>query len=390
MRILISGGGVAGLTLAYWLHHHGFTPVVVERSPQGRVGGYGIDFFGTGYDIAERMGLVQRLERGRIPADSVTFVDADGRVRARLKRTLVENVVRGPSLPVMHGTLEKALAGTISGLVEIRHEQTITEVRQAGDGVAVTFADGREEGFDLLIGADGVHSVTRRLVFGPERDYARHLGYHLACYPLPDDHDLGPTRIHYTRRGRQVVVYRTDRPGEMIALFLFKAQDEGGVPRAARLARLRDEFAGMGWITQRLLDGAPADEPVFMDTMTQIVMPGWHQGRVALVGDACGCMTLVSAQGVSMAMGGAFLLAEALGRHRGDHRAAFAAYERRMLPEVTRRQRNARAVARTLIPSTRLGTSTQHLVMRLLARKAFAPVLRRRFGAGSILAVGEA
>ncbi|MEU7894030.1 FAD-dependent monooxygenase [Nonomuraea sp. NPDC049152] len=388
MRILISGGGVAGLTLAYWLHHRGFTPVVVERSPEGQVGGYGIDFFGTGYDIAERMGLVQRLEQGRIPADSVAFVNEAGRVRARLERRLVEEVVEGPSLPVMHGTLEQALAGTVNGNVEIRHQQTITEVRQSDDGVAVTFADGREEDFDLLIGADGVHSATRRLVFGPERDYARHLGYHLACFPLPDDHELGPTRFHYTSQGRQVVVYRTDRPGEMIALFLYKARDEGVIPRAARLARLRKEFAGMGWITPRLLDGAPADASIFMDSMTQIVMPGWHHGRVALVGDACGCMTLVSAQGVSMAMGGAYLLAKALHRHLGDHRAAFAEYERRMLPEVAHRQRNARAVARTLIPSTRLGTSTQNLVMRLLARKVFAPVLRRRFGAGSILAAG--
>lgn len=386
MRVLVSGGGVSGLTLAYWLQVHGFTPVVVERAPAGTVGGYGIDFFGTGYDIAERMDLVSRLTSRRIPADSVSFVDDTGRERARLDRSLVEIIVRGPSLPVMHGALEQALAWAVRDRVEVRHEQRIHEVRQSQAGVDVTFVDGTNETFDLLVGADGVHSATRELVFGDEREFVRHLGYYLASYPVVDDIDLGPVRTHYTEAGRQVVYYRTDNPGEAIALFLFKAGDEGTIPRAQRASRLRSEFAGMGWHTPRLLDQLPADGNVFMDAMTQVVMPTWSRDRVALVGDAAGCLTLTSAQGVSMAMGGAFLLADALHELGGDHVRAFAQYQRLMVPEVRRRQRTGRAMARTLVPAGRVSTRMQHLVVRALARERFAPVLRRQLGAGSILA----
>ncbi|MCG5217035.1 FAD-dependent monooxygenase [Streptosporangium soli] len=388
MKILISGGGVAGLTLAYWLHRYGQTPVVVERAARTGVGGYGVDFFGTGYDIAERMGLTAQFQPRRIPADSVVFVDDAGRERARLDRTLVERIVRGPSLPMMHAALEQVLAEAVSDHVEIRHERSISALREHPGGVDVRFVDGAQETFDLLIGADGVHSLTRRLVFGPEPDFARYLGYHMASYPLADEFDLGPVRTHYTAAGRQVVVYRTDVPGQVIALFLFKAPHAGNIPRTERLGRLRTAFAGMGWITQRLLDRAPEDGSIFMDAMSQIVVPTWHRGRVALVGDACGCMTLVSAQGVSMAMAGAYLLAQALHEYGGDHRRAFERYQSRMRPEIVRRQRTARYAARTIVPSNRFAVSAQHSVMRLVMRPAFAPVLRRQFGAGSILAGG--
>ncbi|WP_049558820.1 FAD-dependent monooxygenase [Nonomuraea sp. SBT364] len=384
MRVLISGAGIAGLTLAYWLRRRGIEPVVVERAPHGRLGGYGVDFFGTGHDVASRMGLLDRLTPHRLPIDSVEFVDASGRPAARLTAALLERVIQGPHLPLMHTTLEGALLDAVAGQVELRFADSIAEVRDTGAAVEVGFTGGGSERFDLLVGADGVHSRTRELVFGPEPRFVRHLGCHLASYPVTDRYGWGRVRAHYTEPGRQVVVYPGGEPGRLVTLLLFRSPRGASVPRDRRPGLLRTLFDGAGWLTPSLLADAPAGESIFMDAMSQVVMPAWHRGRVALVGDACGCMTMVSAQGVSMAMAGAYTLAEALAAEPG-HERAFARYQARMRPEVRRRQRNALLFARMLLPATRAGLTAQNVANRVITRHAFAPVLRRQFGAGSIL-----
>ncbi|MDN5861102.1 MAG: FAD-dependent monooxygenase [Pseudonocardia sp.] len=388
MKILISGGGVAGMTLAYWLHRYGHQPVVVERSPHGRLGGYGFDFHGTGFDIAQRMGVVDDLTPFQLPVEAVVYLNDTGKVTARLTTELLRKIIRGPYMGLMHSGLEEVLIDAISGNVEIRYQQSIAAVCQDLDHVQVSFADGTREGFDLLVGADGIHSRTRELVFGPQDTFARYLGYYMASYPLTDRYGLGPVRAHYTEPGRQVVVYPTNQPGELIALYLFKAPDQGAIPRTERRDRLRAAFAGMGWITGRLLADAPDSEAIFMDTMTQIEMPRWHHGRVGLIGDACGSMTLLSGQGVAMAMAGGYLLAEAL-NDNVDHQAAFRHYQQRMHHEVSNRQRNARTFARLLAPDTRLGVAASNLLTTLLLRERFIALLRRRFTSGSLLAPAQ-
>lgn len=379
MRVLISGGGVAGLTCAYWLCQAGHTPVVVERAQAGPLDGYGIDLSGTGYDIAGRMGILDQLAARRLRLVSVAFVDAADRVTARLDQPLAEKVLRGPYLALMHTTLEETLADAVRGKVEVRHRQSIAKVRQSDGGVEVTFADGAQEGFDALVGADGVHSRTRELVFGSEPRWARHLGFSMACYPVPDIAGLTGVRAHFTEPGRQTVLYPTDTVGTSVALFLFRTRPHGGIPRPERAARLGAAYIDSDWHTPELLAHAP-DDGFFMDTLTQIEMPGWHRGRVVLIGDACGALTLTSAQGASVAMAGGYLLASALAAHPRDHTAAFAAYEARLRPFVAERQRRARSFARGLVPATRTGQSVQRMVTRLVLRDACAPPLRFGFG----------
>ncbi|NUR92188.1 MAG: NAD(P)-binding protein [Nonomuraea sp.] len=384
MRILISGAGIAGLTLAYWLRRHGMEPVVVERAPHGRLGGYGVDFFGTGYDVAERMGIVDRLTPHRLPIDSVDFVTASGRPTARLTDALLERVIQGPHLPLMHTTLEDALLEVVDGQAEIRFGDSVSGIRDTGAAVEVDFTGGASERFDLLVGADGVHSRTRELAFGPEERFLRPLGCRLASFSVPDRYGWGPVRAHYTEPGRQVVLYHSDEPGRLVTLLLFRSPYGTSVPRGQRLGLLRERFGDAGWLTRSLLADAPDGESIFMDAMAQVVMPDWHRGRVALVGDASGCMTMVSAQGVSMAMAGAYALAEELAAGHG-HEHAFARYQARIRPQVRRRQRNALLFARMLLPATRAGIAAQNLANRVITRDTFAPVLRRQFGARSIL-----
>lgn len=384
MRVLISGGGVAGLTLAYWLHRYHIPVVVIEQAEHLRQDGYGLDFYGTGYDVAERMGILESLRQQQIPVESISYVNSHGKRIADLDTRLLFKVLDGRYLALMHWTLEETLHHAVADKVEIRYGSSIAAVEPGKDEVAVTFNDGTTATFDVLIGADGLHSQTRRLVFGPDTLFSHYLGYSFACYPLPDRYDVGHFRKQYVEPGRLTVAYNTDREGEIVALFMYKAADEGSIPRQQRLPRLREVFAGMGWITQRLLDDIPDPETIFLDTMTQIQMPRWHHGQVALIGDACGCPTAMSGQGSSLAVGDAYTLATALHEER-DYAAAFLRYEQVMRPYVEKRQKNARSTLKAFIPESKPGTVAQQLFMKLVLREAFSGLLVRQFGAESLL-----
>ena len=383
MKILISGGGLVGMMLVYWLYQYGYTPVVIEQADGLRRDGYGIDFFGSGYDVAEKMGLIEQLKTQPIKAEYVGYVNENGKPVAKLEMDLMRKIMNGRYLPLMHRTLEEALYQAIAGKVEVRFGRSLTAVSQTADAVTATFNDGSSETFDLLIGADGIHSNTRSLVFGPESEFAHYLGYTIACYAVPDNYGIGRAWQNYTEPKRQVGAYASNREGEVITLFMWEAPDDGYIPHAERLSRLKSEFADMGWITSRLLADAP-DDAIYMDTVTQIKMPQWVNGRVALVGDACGCMTLISGQGASMALGGAYILAEALHEY-DDYAAAFRAYENQVRPETETRQEKARDFAKAFVPGSELGLQVQKVMMKVLLRDAFKGALRKQFGGASVL-----
>jgi len=384
MRVLISGGGIAGLTLAYWLNRYRIPALVIEQAGNIRQEGYGLDFYGTGYDVAERMGILDTLREQQIQVESIPYVDARGKHITALDTKLMQKVLHGKYLALMHGTLEDALYQAVANDVEIRYNSTITAVKNEAEGMIVTFNDGTSEIFDILVGADGIHSRTRRLAFGPDERFQQYLGCYFACYPLPDRYGIGHFRKNYVEPGRTAIAYNTNHEGEIVAFFMYKTPDVGFIPHEQRLPLLRKAFAGMGWVTQNLLEDAPASEAIFMDTVSQIQMPTWHQGRVVLVGDACGCPTALSGQGASMAVGGAYILAEALHEER-DYTAAFQRYEQAVKPHVEQRQKNARTTIKTFIPKSQTRLVTQRLFMKLLLREAFSGILLRQFGAQSIL-----
>lgn len=383
MRVLISGGGIAGLTLAYFLHQHGLTPVVIERASGPRQEGYAIDFFGLGYEIAERMNLIDRLADQQIPFDVLAYVNAQGKLLAKLDMALVQKITNGKYLGLMHGTLEEALYEALAGAVEVRFGCELLRVVQGRGTVEVTFNDGTSEAFDLLIGADGVHSATRALVFGPEDPFRRYLGYTIAGYPLVDRYSIGRAWKMYLEPGRLAAALCTTKADEILTFFLYRSASPEHLPREQRLSRLREVFAGMGWLTQQLLSDVNPSANVFMDAVIQIQMPSWHQGRVVLVGDACGCPTLLSGHGASLAMAGAYLLAEAL-HEAAIYQEAFQRYEQQLRPYVQAQQKQARGFARFFLPGTPLGLFAQKTLAKVLFREAFRSVLRREFSAPSL------
>lgn len=385
MRIFISGGGIAGLTLAYWLHHYGIPSVVIEQAPEPRQDGYAIDFLGTGYEVASRMGLIDQLAEHQIPFEALLYVNKSGEPMARLDARLLQSVTAGRYLGLMHATLEQVLYEALAGQVEVRFGRSLTRIEQQPDAVAVTLNDGTSESCDLLIGADGVHSATRALVFGPEEQFRRDLDSTIACSSLADRYGIGHTFQLYNEPGRMVTAYCTPHECELLLFFMYRSSGSEYVPREQRLARLRGVFAGMGWLTERFLTDISPSENIFMDAVIQIQMERWHHGRVALLGDACDCPTLLSGQGASLAMGGAYLLAQAL-HDTSSYEEAFGRYERQMGAFVRAQQKNGRQFARSFLPASAPGVFAQRVLLNVLLRPQFRGLLRRYFGVESLLA----
>lgn len=384
-RVLIAGGGIAGLTFAYWLDRYGIEAVVVERADGIRREGYAIDFFGTGFDVAERMGIADDLKAQQVPVDRLVYVNEKGQTIAALPIDRMRAILDGKYAALMHHTLEQKLFETIGGKVEVRFGRSVAVLSETPTGVDVAFNDGSRDRFDLVVGADGIHSAMRELTLGPEQNFLRPLGYVVASYRIPNRYGLGRAWTMLAAPGRVLGVYASDDPSSLFAFFFYREIGASHVPRTERVKRLNDEFSDLGWIAGDILRDAPAPNDVFMDRVAQVRMPSWSRGRIAFIGDACGCPTLVSGQGASLAMGGAYLLAQCL-HQSADHRTAFERYESFFRTHVEAQQRSAVKFAKQFAPNTWHGITIQRLLLKVLFRDPFIGLMRGMFDGQSALA----
>jgi 2-polyprenyl-6-methoxyphenol hydroxylase-like FAD-dependent oxidoreductase len=344
-----------------------------------------IDFFGSGYDVSERMGLLSDLERIHYPIPRLRFVDPKGREKFSIAYPVFRKLFHGRHFNFMRGDLERHLYARVKDDVELRFATTITSFRQETERVQVAFSDGTSGLFDVLVGADGVHSHIRRLAFGEEACFAHFLGYYTAACILPKaPRALGDAFYTLTVPGRQVAVYPI-RGGKLATFFAYKAQRPvSDCSRETAVRALRTVYGDMGWIVPELL-AQDAPPRLYFDEVAQIAMPRWSVGRVVLVGDACQGVSLLAGQGASLAMAGAYRLAAELARAGSDIAGALTRYERQVKPRIENKQEVGRRMARWCIPDNQARLAVRNMVLRLAAWPMTAQVLKRLLAPESIM-----
>lgn len=385
-RVLISGAGIAGLTLGILLKEKGWDPIIVERDPAVRTEGYMIDFFASGWDVAERMGLVSELQKIAYPIDSLRYVDRNGTPYVSLSIQSVRDALDGKYTYLLRSDLEHILfeRAKFAGVL-VRFGTTVASLEASDESVTVTFSDGTRECFGLVFGADGVHSHVRELAFGPESQFNRFLGYYVAAFRL-DHHsyNIGTSLTIYEEPGRSVWTYSLGQ-GTLNAMYVFKHEDLGYVSPQDRVPLLKKVYQGAGWIAESILDDVVGGEAVFFDSTTQIVMPSWSNGRVVLLGDACACLTLLAGQGSHLAMAEAYVLSTELDLYRGDYRTAFAAYEKKLKPATLKKQGDAVRISRFFVPSKRPFLRLRRLIERVFFSERIIRYGLKFFGVKSVL-----
>ncbi len=372
MDVLISGAGIAGPVLAYWLHRHGFDPVVVERTPRLRhgTGGHAVDLFGPAVQVVERMGLLPAVRGARTRNDVVVLERPGHRPVEIPVATLAAGFADGGHVEIVRGELARILYEATRNDVAYVFDDAVRTLEEDRDGLQVGFEHGPSRRFDLVIGADGLHSGVRRLVFGPEERFAQHLGGHLAVFSVPDHRGLDGRMVTFSAPNRVVVLYPVRGTGQARAVFLFRhdgpAAHHGDV--AGQKELLWDVFAGVGWKVPRLLGELDAADDFYSDAITQIRMDTWTRGRVTLVGDAGYSPAPVVGGGTTVAAVGAYVLADQLAAADGDHHRGFVAYEDAMRDYVAASRRVGPAVLRTAVPRSRLAVARNAWLTRLLPR----------------------
>ena len=376
MNILIVGAGIAGPTLAYWLKAFGFVPTIVERAPRLREGGYVVDFWGTGYDVAERMGIVPRLLAEGYRFRELREVSARGRRIARLDPVRLIDKTHGRYVTIGRSDLSRAVYDALGGEVETVFDDTVEALVDEGDRVRVQFASGSTREFDLVIGADGLHSRVRSSVFGAEAGFERYLGIVVAAFDVDG----------YVPRDELVAVTRTEVGAQLLrialrdgsTMFCVMFRHDGGLPEdlAAQQDLIRAQLGRMRGEAAAVAERMPQARTFYIDRASQIRMPSWSRGRIALIGDAAACPSLLAGQGSALAMVEAYVLAAELRRAQGAHGAAFAALERRLATVVRQKQDAAVGLGAAFAPRNR---------MQLWARNALLGVMGVPFVADLVM-----
>lgn len=372
MKVLIAGAGIAGPTLAYWLTRYGFTATLIEKAPGLRTGGYVIDFWGAGYEIAGCMGLLPEISSKGYEIQEVRVVNRSGQPVAGFPASTFRRVAQGRYTSLPRSDLAASIFRQIEGTVETIFGDSVAGVEQSEAGVHVTFERAAARDFDLVVGADGLHSRVRELIFGPEAQFEKYLGYKAAAFQvegyLPRDELV---YVIFTEVGQQVTRFAM-RGDRTMFLFTFADPDGGGPDIGdveAQKNLLRTRFGSSGWECRQILDALDRTNDLYCDRVSQIQMdphPGWARGRVILLGDAAFCVSLLAGQGSALAMTAAYILAGELHRAGNDYRRAFSQYQENFGPFVLKKQKAALRFAEFFAPGSSFSLFMRNQIMNLM------------------------
>lgn len=385
MKIAINGCGVGGPTLAYWLKEYGHEPVLFERAPALREGGYVIDFWGTGYDISEKMGILPALKNDAYMIERVQTVTSGGWTTSSMSTKGLHDLTNGRYMSIARSDLARHLFNACEG-IETRFDTSIVDVEDQESGINVQLSDGKEEKFDLVVGADGLHSKTRELVFGTEEQFEHHIGFYIAAFVLENYQPRDElTYISHSKPGRQIARISL-RDDQTLFLFTFAKSflDQQPTDEAGEKAMLRKIYNDMGWEANAILSRIDEVKDIYFDRVSQIRMSDWTKGRVALIGDAAACASLLAGEGTGLAMTEAYVLAGELHKAHGDHQAALKAYQDQLHSYVTKKQNGALNFAGLFAPKNWFWLVVRDISLNLtgvpyLGKKLLAPSFKSDF-----------
>lgn len=363
MNIVINGIGIAGPALAYWLTRSGHSVLLVEEAPKLRSDGYIVDFWGIGYDIAEKMGLIDEIRRLGYQAREVRFVDRRGRKRGGFDVNVFGRMTNNRFTSVRRSDISATIYRAIEGKVETIFGDSVAGIEEHDDGVLLTFDHAPPRHADLIIGADGLHSRVRRVAFGQESGVEMSLGCHVAVFEAEAYRSRDElVYVSHGLPGRQISRFalRNDK-----TLFLLLVRDEylrGDDPKSV----LGNAFSGTGWEWPQIERELGRADSLYFDTVSQIRMNRWTKGRIALLGDAAACVSLMAGEGTGLAIAEAYVLAGELHTCAGDFSAAFARYEHQLMPFLRKKQVSAARFASSFAPRTSFGITFRNMATNLM------------------------
>lgn len=382
MKFAINGAGIAGTALAYWLGRMGHEVLLVERAPELRTGGYILNLWGVGYDAVERMGLLPRLLELQYQTDELRMVDRDGRTRGGYPSKVLQDLAQGRIASLARADIAAAIYGALDSSVESLFGDSVAALDDDGRRAHVRFQHAAPRDVDLVIGADGLHSTVRRIAFGPEKQFEFPMGCHVASFELagyrPREERL---YVAHTAPGRYIARFPVRDDKTLIFVILRDEYLPDVMPSsdAERKEALRRAFSGMGWECPAILSRLDEVNGIYFDSTSQIRMDTWVNGRVALLGDAAACPSLIAGEGAGFALAEAYVLAGEIQRHGSDLESALRGYQARMKPYASRKQRYAEGLVPSFVPNTALGVQARDFATLLMRLPAFPRLLMGRY-----------
>lgn len=371
-HVLISGAGIAGPTVAFWLNRAGYSVTVVERASKLRASGQNIDIRGHGLTIIERMGLQDAVRAKKTNEKGLRFVDAQDHCRAEFP--VGDGKGFTGEIEIMRGDLAIILYEATKKDVEYVFGEYVAGYKESDDGLEVEFANGHPtRKFDLLIAADGWSSRTRRIAFPDLNDgCVKSLGQWGAWFSLPwRPSDSGWARWYNAPKGRMLLVRPDNEVMTRASMWImhdseiFKEAQQANEGEQKQL--MKDLFADAGWEIDRLLTGMQDADDFYLQQIAQIKIDTWSRGRTCLLGDSAFCPSPISGMGTTVAIVGAYVLAGEMVHHWPDHAAGFEAYETRMRPFVEKAQKLAPGAPGMANPQTQWGISILYFLLGLVA-----------------------